>query len=183
MIVGVTHFTKGTSGKNPVERVTGSLGFGALPRIVMATARDEDGGRTLVRAASNIGVDGCGFKYELCRKELPEYGIPEAQWIRRGEVIEGSAKEILDAAEGVDDKGRYGTVLPDAMAWLVARLTVGEQIGKEVEKAAVKEGITVQTLRKAREKLNIVVGKQKGVRDGRSLWRLPNQGELELGDF
>jgi len=34
--VGITHFTKGTSGRNPLERVTGSLGFGAAPRIVLA---------------------------------------------------------------------------------------------------------------------------------------------------
>jgi putative DNA primase/helicase len=36
-VLGVTHFTKGTAGKDPVERVTGSLAFGALPRIIFAS--------------------------------------------------------------------------------------------------------------------------------------------------
>jgi putative DNA primase/helicase len=45
-LIGVTHFTKGTQGREPLERVTGSLGFGAVARIVLGTAKmkDEDGG-------------------------------------------------------------------------------------------------------------------------------------------
>jgi hypothetical protein len=30
-VLGISHFTKGTGGKDPIERVTGSLAFGALP--------------------------------------------------------------------------------------------------------------------------------------------------------
>jgi putative DNA primase/helicase len=37
--LGLTHFTKGTVGRDPVERVTGSLAFGALARIVLVTAK------------------------------------------------------------------------------------------------------------------------------------------------
>jgi len=37
--LGISHFTKGTAGRDPVERVTGSVAFGALPRVVMAAAR------------------------------------------------------------------------------------------------------------------------------------------------
>ena len=38
-LIGVTHFSKGTSGREPLERITGSLAFGALARIVMVTAK------------------------------------------------------------------------------------------------------------------------------------------------
>ena len=34
-VLGITHFTKGTRGRDPVERITGSLAFGAAPRVVM----------------------------------------------------------------------------------------------------------------------------------------------------
>ena len=35
-LLGVTHFTKGTADRDPIERVTGSLAFGALPRCIWA---------------------------------------------------------------------------------------------------------------------------------------------------
>jgi AAA domain-containing protein len=54
-VVGITHFTKGTHDRDPVERVTGSLAFGALPRCIWGASADEDGNqRRLVRVASNI---------------------------------------------------------------------------------------------------------------------------------
>jgi putative DNA primase/helicase len=64
-VLGLTHFTKGTAGRDPVERVTGSLAFAAQARLVMVTAKPiaEDAKHRLVRAASNIGPDGGGFEY------------------------------------------------------------------------------------------------------------------------
>src|SRR2546421_742119 len=57
-IIGITHFTKGTMGQDPASRVTGSLAFGAVSRVVLAAAKDESGNRRrLVRAKSNIGPD------------------------------------------------------------------------------------------------------------------------------
>jgi len=57
-VLGVTHFTKGTIGKDPVERVTGSVAFGALARIIMIATKNESGNgdppRIFVRAKSNI---------------------------------------------------------------------------------------------------------------------------------
>lgn len=35
-LIGITHYSKGTQGREPLERVCGSLAFGALARIVMA---------------------------------------------------------------------------------------------------------------------------------------------------
>ncbi len=66
-LVGITHFSKGTAGRDPIERVTGSLAFGALARVVMATAKPAAPGekRRLVRAKSNVGPDGGGFAFDL----------------------------------------------------------------------------------------------------------------------
>ena len=51
-ILGITHFTKGTQGRDPTERVTGSLAFAAFARLVMCTAKPAEEGRKrrLVRA-------------------------------------------------------------------------------------------------------------------------------------
>jgi putative DNA primase/helicase len=41
-LLGVTHFTKGTADHDPIERVTGSLAFGALPRCVWGASKNDD---------------------------------------------------------------------------------------------------------------------------------------------
>ena len=38
-VLGITHFTKGTAGRDPVERITGSLAFAALARVVLVAAK------------------------------------------------------------------------------------------------------------------------------------------------
>jgi hypothetical protein len=50
-------FTKGTKVSDPVERITGSLAFAAVARVVLVTAKlneDDDNARVVVRAKSNI---------------------------------------------------------------------------------------------------------------------------------
>ena len=42
-VLGVTHFTKGTIGKDPIDRVTGSLAFGAVARIVLVATKNQSG--------------------------------------------------------------------------------------------------------------------------------------------
>ena len=69
-VIGISHFSKGTSGREPLERVTGSLAFGALARVVLAAAKmpEDDqgsGGRLLARAKSNIGPDTGGTYDDL----------------------------------------------------------------------------------------------------------------------
>jgi putative DNA primase/helicase len=43
-VIGITHFSKGTGGRDPVERLNGSLAFGAIARVVMV-AEERGGGR------------------------------------------------------------------------------------------------------------------------------------------
>jgi putative DNA primase/helicase len=39
--IGIAHLTKGTAGKDPLERVNGSGSFGQLPRIVLFAAKND----------------------------------------------------------------------------------------------------------------------------------------------
>ena len=68
-VLGISHFNKGTLTRDPLERVTGSIAFGALARLVFATGKitDENGvqRRILVRAKSNNGPDGDGYYYQI----------------------------------------------------------------------------------------------------------------------
>ena len=47
-IIGITHVTKHSKGKNPVDRVAGSLAFGAVARVVLIASKIASGLLTLV---------------------------------------------------------------------------------------------------------------------------------------
>ena len=94
-------------GRDPVERVTGSLAFGALARVVMLAARQEGTEdeprphppRLLVRAKSNIGPDDGGFGYNLEQDELSDHpGLMASSVLWCGKV-DGTARELLAKAE------------------------------------------------------------------------------------
>ena len=74
--LGVHHFTKNTAGGNPLDRVSGSLAFHALPRCVLVAARDQNGGqdarRALMRAKVSNGPDWGGFDYKLDQRPLDD---------------------------------------------------------------------------------------------------------------
>jgi putative DNA primase/helicase len=42
-LLGISHFSKGTADRDPIERVSGSLAFGALPRCIWGASADDDG--------------------------------------------------------------------------------------------------------------------------------------------
>jgi len=96
-VLGITHFTKNTQGKDPLERVNGTLAYGALARIVHGAAKseDEDGPRRFVRVKSNIGPQGGGFEYLLRQDRVPGYDFP-AQRVTWGRQLTGSARDLLE---------------------------------------------------------------------------------------
>lgn len=109
-VLGITHFSKGTSGRDPVERVTGSIAFAALARLVLVAAKvksdagdDAEPRRVFMRAKSNIGPDDGGFAYALERVEVaPEVEGQRVQWL---EVLDGTARELLSEAEADNEDG------------------------------------------------------------------------------
>jgi putative DNA primase/helicase len=167
-VYGVTHFTKGTAGKEPVERVTSSLAFGALTRMVTVAMKLPDkgehpkGSRLFVRAKSNIGPDGGGFYYFIDVGPIP--GHPEIinTRILWGDPVNGTAKEMLARAEAPgDDDG----VLDDAIEWLKEVLSDGPMPASDIIKAAKCVGISRSTLHRAKSRLRIrstKVGFSKG---------------------
>ena len=54
--LGVHHFTKNTASGTPLDRVSGSLAFHALPRCVLVAARDQNGGRNARRVLMRAKV-------------------------------------------------------------------------------------------------------------------------------
>jgi putative DNA primase/helicase len=170
--IGISHLTKGTIGKDPLERLTGSLAFGALPRLVMFAARNNTEGegepeRVMIRVKSNIGPSGGGFGYHIDVAPLLERPDVEATRIVWEEAIEGTARELLADAEGEasNDQPRRER----AKEFLRQKLAGGKQMQKAVEAAADLAGIAWATVRRAAKELKV----HKWPENKCSWWELP----------
>ena len=175
-VLGITHFSKGGQGKDPMERVTGSLAFAALARVVLATGKIDDGDkskRIFCRAKSNIGIDEGGFEYDLHQKEVSK-GI-FTSYVSFSDAIEGSARELLAEPDNRFGGSDGGSAVDDAKAFLIELLADGEMASKSIENEAKEAGISKASLRRAKDLLKIKVSKSK--LDGRWYWRLFNTDE------
>lgn len=173
-VLGITHFTKGTGGREPLERVTGSLAFGALARIVLATAKITDGDKTkriICRAKSNIGLDDGGFEYDLQQKEV-KAGIfsSYALW---GDAIEGSAKDLIAEPDNRETGENGNSALDDAKDFLCELLAENEMAQKDIETESKGAGHSIASIRRAKTALKIKSSKSKV--DNRWYWNLPKK--------
>ena len=180
-LLGITHFSKGTGGRDPVERLTGSLAFGALARVVLVAAKHREEGedgrtvRLFCRAKSNIGPDDGGFEYDLHQAELKTHPGIFASSVLWGESVEGAARELLATADATGDDGEGGT-LADAKRFLSDLLANGPLPTKTIKTDADGAGYSWATIRRAQKTLGIEPAKEGGhfgATRQQWLWRLP----------
>ncbi len=150
---GVTHVSKGTAGKDPLERVTGTLAYGAVPRIVLVTSINKAEGdgepeRVMVRVKNNIGPCDGGFGFHIDTAPLLERPDIEATRIVWEFPLEGTALELMNTAEGETAKV---SKLDEAKQFLRAALAKGERPADEIKAAAAAESISWATLKRASE--------------------------------
>lgn len=172
-LFGITHFSKGTSGRDPLERVTGSISFGALARVVFVAAKEQKGEddatetpprRMFLRCKSNIGADAGGFEYALEQRMLPGYGDMTASVATFGQLVEGDTRVILAEAEADPGEGD-GHALSEARDWLLDFLLDGPKSVKDVQSAARNAGHAARTLRRAKQALG-VLPRKSGMKGG-----------------
>jgi putative DNA primase/helicase len=172
VVLGITHFTKGTEGRDPLERVTGSLAYGALARIVLAAAKseDENGPRRLVRAKSNIDESGGGFEYHLRQAPVPDHDFL-AQRITWSTRLSGSARELLDELNPKEPSQRA-----KAIEFLERTLQAAGNAGvavKALRDAANGHGISWATVRRVKDEElagKIAVKQNEGAQHGGWYW-------------
>ncbi|MGE5141448.1 MAG: AAA family ATPase [Rudaea sp.] len=172
-IVGISHFSKGTSNRDPVERVTGSIAFGAAARIVLGAAKrrdDQGGGRILVRAKSNLGPDTGGFVYDLQQVPVPGHADILASRLMWGETLEGTARALLADVE-TDTGDDERNALADAKAFLQGLLADGPVPSKAAWADAEQAGHARATVRRAMTALG-VEARKTGLQGG-WVWELP----------
>ena len=108
-ILGITHFSKGTQGKNPAERIIGSVAFVATARFVWVVAKGKDKEdkekRILSIAKSNNSIGTGGYSYLMKEAELTDLSGIKAVKIIWQEKLEGEAMELLESIERMNKKG------------------------------------------------------------------------------
>lgn len=152
-LLGITHYSKGTQGREPLERVSGSLAFGAMARLVFGTVRQcsDEGAPSrylLARVKSNIGPDGGGYAYAFEQVEA-EPGI-FASRITWGAAVEGSARELLAEAEADSESERQ-----DAVSWLCDLLANGPMPTRAVKRESDDAGISWRTVQRAMKRAGV----------------------------
>lgn len=175
-IIGITHLTKGSAGRDPTERVTGSIAFSAVARLVLLAAKIRDGEgkdkRVLVRSKSNIGPDDGGFEYDIEQAQvLPGIHSSIVTW---GAAIEGNARELLAQP---DDRGEDGGGAVELLrAELVADCwTPAETACKPLRDA----GFSKKQIWAVSKRLGVI--RRKGAMQEGWYWRLPPSAEGSEG--
>ena len=178
--LGIHHLAKGTVGREPQERLIGSIAFAAVARVVMIATKmppregERSERRVLIRAKSNIGPDEGGYVYGLEQTELSEYPIfaSRAVW---GEAVEGTAREVLAEAESEEQRSPR----EDAKGFLRSFLSEGPAAAREVQAAARGEGISANTLKRAKAELRIRSSRIGFGKDSVFQWELPEKPSIE----
>lgn len=171
-VLGITHFSKGTAGRDPTERVTGSLAFGALARVVLAAAKikSEDGGdrRIFTRAKSNIGPDTGAFEYSLEQTRVPGHDM-FASAVLWGGSVEGSARDLLAQAEQSGGQDEPGAVA-DAEGFLRELLGISQIPSKQVQAEARDAGYSWASIRRAAKNIGVESFRESTGRGGKGQW-------------
>lgn len=176
-VLGITHFSKGSSGRDPLERVMGSQAFGALARVVMVAGKEASSDENspprwfVARAKSNIGPDGDGYDYKLLQTELEQHQGVVASYVEWLGAIQGTARELLAAVEFDSPKGEKGDELEQAKLFLMSMLTDGPVPVMRIQAESAGAGFAWRTIERAKSAAGIKTRKL-GLRDG-WVWVVP----------
>jgi hypothetical protein len=196
-LIGITHLSKGTKGASALERVTGSLAFGAVSRIVFLTIKkalpdeqaEDEGGFSLlkddkpiaafIRAKTNIGKVGGGFEYELQPYTITQPKLIETSRVHWRKKLVGNPEWLMSEYESM--LGPSDKAVDKAKAFLLRLLTQGPIWVKDIEKYGAQSNISFASLKRAKDesKRKIVTSKQP---DGRWFWSLSENAEQQTSE-
>ncbi len=177
-VLGISHFSKGSAGRDPTERVVGSMAFGAVARVVLCAAKvqgdsDDKDRRILVRSKSNIGPDEGGFEYSIEHQQLDALPGIQASIISWGAAIAGTARELLAEVEADNNDGEA----QDVESFLRALLADGPLPVKAIRADADGAGYSWDQTKRASNRIGVEKRKD-GLRGG-WIWALSSPREHE----
>lgn len=143
-ILGITHFSKGSKGSSPTERILGSQAFGAAARMILVAGKDDASDRRIfAKSKCNIAGDSGGFEYAIEMLDAQD-GLTSSR-IAWGEPLDGSARDILREIEAddqdVDEHDERESKFERARCMIYEWLTPFMST-KEMKAAAQAEGVS-----------------------------------------
>jgi putative DNA primase/helicase len=168
--LGISHLSKNTSGREPLERVTGSIAFGAVARGVMLTVKsaDQSAPRRLVRAKSNLGPSDGGFEYGLFSAPVPghDFNNQRVDW---GNTLEGTARSLME----IEEPDTAAGAREEAKKFLLEQLKGGAVPVRDLEQAAKAHGHAWITVKRAKREIGVLARKRGKGRKAGWRWELP----------
>jgi putative DNA primase/helicase len=176
-IIGMLHFNKKLDVNNALLRISDSLAFGATARHVYAVVDDAEHKRKLfVKAKNNLATSdnkSLAFRFGVRDVGMDDQTgeVITAPYIRwEGEHVEVTASQAMAATKSPGARDQAKKFLADFLA-------DGPVLKIDVEEAADAHAISHRTLVRAKDELSVIVEKEKGVANGKWVWRLPDQAQ------
>jgi putative DNA primase/helicase len=161
-ILSIGHFSKsnGANTGKALHKFIGSIAFVAGPRVAFAIIEDaEDSARRLfLHAKNNIAPPAPGLAFRIEQALLPGRGISASRIAWEVEPVSITADEAIAAGK----TKRKAPTLEEAKQFLAGREGMGV---KDIEDEAKEVGISLATLRRAKEELEF-----KSVKEGFDRW-------------
>jgi len=157
-ILCITHLSK-SDRMNALNRMSGSIAFGAVARSVLLVVADQDNPkrRLVLQAKNNLAEDVRGLAFTVNVID----GSPAIQW--ESKYLTMSVESAFMSAPESN-----ASEVEDAVEWLKRILKDGRIKSTEISVLAKDEGYSVATVRRAKKKIGIVHSKEGF--DGETNW-------------
>ncbi|ABI87962.1 hypothetical protein CH72_2390 [Burkholderia ambifaria AMMD] len=183
-ILGITHFSKGSKGSSPTERILGSQAFGAAARMILVAGKDDASDRRIfAKSKCNIAGDSGGFEYAIETLDAQD-GLASSR-IAWGEPLDGSAREILRELEAddqdTDEQNERESKFERARCMLYEWLTPFMST-KEMKAAAQAEGVSWRMVEAAKAAEVKAGNKIRAVKHGKDWGWIWDNHDAKYGD-
>jgi hypothetical protein len=174
--VGVSHLNK-AGGTQALLRVTGSLAFIAAARAGYLVAADpQDNGRKLfLPLKNNLAKPQPGLAYRFEENSVPSVDGPieTSRVVWEDALVTMTADEVMSQADPEE-----ASALKEARDWLKETLADGPVSSAELDRQAKAIGISIATLRRAKQSLKVRAKKRDGPK-GAWNCELPNAQDAQ----
>jgi putative DNA primase/helicase len=169
-IVAVRHLNKNAA-SNPLYRGGGSIGIIAAARcgLLLAADPDDPTRRILATSKANLASPPASLAFRL----LPVPGSDVARVSWEGESPYTAAELLRPLTNG-----ERATALDAVRDWLRQTLSAGPRPASEMLAAAEANGLSLASLRRARQAERVVVRKARG-HHGAWIWSLPDADDKD----
>jgi putative DNA primase/helicase len=157
-VLAIMHLNKNAEA-GALNRLSGSIGFGAAARSVLLFGHDPDdprgetgNQRVLAHAKCNVGPLASSIAYRIESRviDTPNGAIETSVAMRHGDASASAGDLLGNAASGTE-----ATARGEAGAFLLAELADGPVAVRELHKRADDAGLTWRTVERAKQQLGI----------------------------